>query len=748
MVEFERTARRAGLFLFLALLPTGGSGREPDAAFFEDRVLPLMEATCIDCHDVDDSRGDVPFMEARTLEDVASMREVWRSVAAQLRNRTMPPPKKKQPEEAERVAVSQWIEGYLRKTALSLPPHAGHVVARRLNRLEFDLTVQDLFGVALGFAESLPMETGGGEGFDNDGQTLYLPPILLERFLEAGQQVVDASIITPALDLAIPRENWIDDQSALVAIHVEGDYEVVAPLGPADCPGTLIFQVDGVEVEKRKFEESDRLQEKRVRLRLARGNHLIGLSGGPVTGIRILQQSLPPDEETIAAHRSLLGLDPGTAPPEPARAFARARLAAFLPRAYRRPVRSEEMDRLMALYDRAAERGDPFEERMKLVFKGLLISPDFLFRIEKDPGKGLHRLNAHELAVRLSYFLWARPPDEALIRLATSGTLLEPGVLTAQVDRMLSDARSLVFARAFVGQWLGTKDVGGRIAPVHNTKERGYTNAVAADLREEGVRFFHHLIEKNRPVFELVDSDFALLTGRLVDYYGVPVTDKPEKEVFEKVVLENRNRGGLLGMGAVLALTSHPRKTSPVLRGAWVFDTLIGSPVPPPPTEVPALSKSRKKGRTEREALEEHRDRAACMACHRIIDPIGFGLENFDRLGRWRDQRDGQAVDATGELPTGERFQGPAEMKAVLLATQSDLILRQVIRKLLGYGLGRHLGPEDDGTIERLAAESSRGGYGLRDLIHGIVRSVPFQNSGTTLPSGSDPSPGVESSQP
>ena len=258
-------------------------------------------------------------------------------------------------------------------------------------------------------------------------------------------------------------------------------------------------------------------------------------------------------------------------------------------------------------------------------------------------------------------------------------------------------------------------------------KDHGYTNEVAADLREEAVRFFHHLLSENRNILELIDADYAMLTGRLLNYYQIESPEEPKPGRFVRVSLPDRRRGGLLGMGAVHALTSHEKETSAVLRGAWVFDTLIGSPVPPPPADVPSLRKSRKKERTEREALETHREHATCMACHRIIDPIGFGLDNFDRLGRWRTKNNGRDVDASGTFPTGETFNGPEEMKRILLATKRDEILRQVTRKLLGYALGRNLSPKDDGTIERLVVEIEKNNLGVRTLIHGIVESTPFR---------------------
>ena len=346
--------------------------------------------------------------------------------------------------------------------------------ARRLNRLEYDHTIQDICGVDLEFSTSLPKDAGGGEGFDNNGESLYLPPMLMERYLESAQMIVDAAIISPKVELKISGDDLIETpngHAAHISIYVEGRYDVIlAVQGSPQEGSSLALVVDGIEAEKYSVPESNNEFRIGTQIQLARGDHIIGTRGAPIAFLEVKQSVDGPRAESLTAHERLLGLKPGAAPTGDARVYAQSLLARFLRQAFRRPVSDDETAKLLALYDRAEKRGDPFEERMKLAFKGALVSPDFLFRIEKNRGIGMHALSGHELAVRLSYFLWARPPDAELTNLADSGKLSDVSVLTDQVDRLLDDPKSLVFSRSFIGQWLGTKDIGGRVAPVHNTK--------------------------------------------------------------------------------------------------------------------------------------------------------------------------------------------------------------------------------------------------------------------------------------
>jgi hypothetical protein len=447
--------------------------------------------------------------------------------------------------------------------------------------------------------------------------------------------------------------------------------------------------------------------------------------------LAITQKPDPPTPEKRASHYRLLGLEPGEQPGQPRKA-ARRLLESFLPKAFRRPIEPAEMDRFLAMYDRAAERGDPYEERVKLMLRTVLVWPDFLFRVErKHTEPGIFPVSQHELATRLSYFLWSTSPDDTLLRLAEGGNLQDPKSLIAQVDRMLDDPRSRTFLNSFVGQWLGTQDVGGRVVPLLTELQSYYTPQTAGDLRAQPVLLLDRLIAENRSLLELLTADYTHLTARLAKFYQIE--DKVEglnDNEFKLVKWPDDRRAGLLGMGGVLAMTSRYKETSPVLRGAWVLDTLLGTPVPPPPPDVPELKSDGASHKTTmREKLAAHRADAACASCHRLMDPIGFGLENFDWMGRWRDNEDdGNPVDATGELPSGEKFRSPQELRAALLSNKTQFI-GNVTARMLGYALGRSLQDGDDCTVQRIVQKLEKDDYYARTLIHEIVLSIPFRNT-------------------
>jgi hypothetical protein len=407
-------------------------------------------------------------------------------------------------------------------------------------------------------------------------------------------------------------------------------------------------------------------------------------------------------------------------------------LSTFLPKAFRRPVTPVEIDRFTTMYDRAAERGDPYEERVKLMLKSVLVWPDFLFRMETRHEKpGIYPVGQYEMATRLSYFLWSTMPDEQLLSLAAQGRLQDPKVLVEQVDRMLDDPRSRAFTNSFMGEWLGTQDIGGRVVPLLTEISSYYTPDVARDLRLQPVLMFDRMLSENRSVVDLLDSDYTYLTKRLVHFYQmdgkVPAINDNE---FHLVKWPDNKRAGVLGLAGVLAMTSRYEQTSPVLRGAWALDTLLGTPVPPPPPNVPALKTGADvKKVSMRERLMAHRADPACAACHKMMDPIGFGLENFDWMGRWRDNdADGKPVNASGELPSGEKFNGPVELRNALLTHKEDFV-RHVSEKVMGYALGRSLQDGDACTVQRIAQKLAANNYGARTMVEQIVLSVPFRNT-------------------
>jgi hypothetical protein len=348
---------------------------------------------------------------------------------------------------------------------------------------------------------------------------------------------------------------------------------------------------------------------------------------------------------------------------------------------------------------------------------------------------GLQPLGQYEMASRLSYFLWSTMPDDELLALAAENRLQKAEVLSAQVARMLDDPRSRAFAGSFIGQWLGAKDVGGRVMPLLTELQHYYTPEAAEDLRQQPELFLHYILSEDRSVLDLIDAPYTFLTQRLVRYYeldgrveGVGPTG------FHLVNWPDKRRAGVLGLASVLGMTSHYRQSSPVLRGAWVLNTLLGTAVPPPPPNVPPLPDAKSEPDvTMRRMLAAHREAKACSACHNLMDPIGLGLENFDWMGRWRDsEANGEAVDASGSLPSGETFDGPVELRQVLLGRKDEFI-RHLVGKMLGYALGRGLQDGDQCTIEGIASKLAADGYRARTLVREVVLSAPFRKQQTDV---------------
>jgi len=725
-----------GCFVLLAM---AGVGLAADPAQeFTSNVKPLLLQNCAACHNPAAAGGPAPFLKAANVADMDKSRGLWRNVATQLRNRTMPPRDSKLAEE-DRIRIAAWIEGQLRSTACNTGDFAGPAVTRRLNRREYHNTIRDLLGVDYEVTAILPADGTGGAGFDTNGETLYIPSLLLERYMEAAQQILDRVIVTP------PVNKTFDLQSPVsIPIYLEGPYDLTASYeSPRETEVRLAVKVDGAEVGTfakyiRRINSARPIAGPaivRMQVNLNRGTHTLSLEpaaaaeGLKLVSLTVSQRSEAPSPEKRASHYRLFGLEPYEQPGQ-ARKAAQRMLESFLPKAFRRPLQAGEVDRFLAMYDRAAGRGDPVEERMKLVLRSVLVWPDFLFRIEsKHNEPGIYPLSQHELATRLSYFLWATSPDEKLLRLAEDGRLQDAKVLTEQVDRMLDDPRSRKFYNSFMGQWLGTQDLGGRVVPLLTELQSYYTPDTAADLRAQPVLLLDRIMGENRSLLELLTADYTHLTKRLAKFYQMDEKGLIDAE-FRLVQWPDNKRAGLLGLGGVLALTSRYKETSPVLRGAWALDTLLGTPVPPPPPDVPELKNDGPAKKTSmREKLAAHRANPTCSACHRLMDPIGFGLENFDWMGRWRDKQDnGSPVDADGELPSGEKFTTPQELRTALMSRKSEFV-GNLTARMMGYALGRSLQDGDDCTVQRIAQALEKDGYRGRTLIREIVLSLPFRNT-------------------
>lgn len=405
---------------------------------------------------------------------------------------------------------------------------------------------------------------------------------------------------------------------------------------------------------------------------------------------------------------------------------ARQNVASLLARAFRRPVGRDDVTPYVALATEAAARGESFGEAMAVVVQAALVSPDFLFRIEQDvpatPQAPYHPISQHELATRLSYFLWSSLPDASLRRAADRGELRRPAVLEAQVRRMLADPKSRALVEEFGGQWLQFR--GLEAVQPDREKFPDFDNYLRLSMREETVRFFEGIVRDDRSVLEFLDADYTFLNERLARHYGVPGVRGPE---FRRVALTMPERGGVLSHGSVLTVSSYATRTSPVLRGKWILDNLLDAPPPDPPAGVPALDETAV-GTTAsmRQQMEAHRANPTCAACHRRMDPLGFGLENYDAIGAWRTTEGKFAIDPSGSLPDGRAFQGPAQLRTILAADREDFT-RALTSKLMIYALGRGLERHDRRTVRAIVERLPSHDYRFSGLVLEVVNSLPFQ---------------------
>jgi hypothetical protein len=425
------------------------------------------------------------------------------------------------------------------------------------------------------------------------------------------------------------------------------------------------------------------------------------------------------------SRQRILIAQPGPAV-SPAQA-ARKIFAAFLPRAFRRPVQESEVTSYLQLFEAAQKQGQDFEPAIFFTLRAALVSPNFLFR--REPGQ-------YALASRLSYFLWGSMPDELLLDLAADNKLQDPAVLRPLIRRMLRHDRSLNLAQRFTGQWLHIRDLEGdkkpdaKLFPTYAASED-----LRGDIRMQPGLFFRELFLRNLSVLNLIDSQHTIGTSHLAKHFGLtlPLNRNANTQPQWVALPAGSKRGGLLGMPAVLAVSAYPYRSSPVLRGAFILDAILGTPPPPPPANVPPLEEAAPGAppRSVRERLTQHRANPTCAACHSRIDPLGFALENYDTIGRWRDTDGGKPVDNSGVMPDGRAFQGPDELRALLLE-KKDLFLRNLTNKLLGYALGRGLTLKDSCTVDAIVAEVKQNDYSAEKLIEAIVLSAPFRQQTPT----------------
>ncbi len=657
----------------------------------------------------------------------------------------------------------------------------GHVTARRLNRAEYTNTIRDLLAVDFRAQKNFPTDDLGN-GFDNIGDVLTVSPVLMEKYLEAAEEISKRALGAdplPAKPLEIQlatrdrtaRRLGPDLLEGQTHLDFDGDYTIRIGLpGERDAnaaPVTLGFWMDGKLLHSQRAETKpstliyfDPYSDETMRLYIPAGDHVFraGFIGDdfPATldtkDLYNRKKNKFPDTITLtgpfasqverASRKKILICDPNSGA-----ACVNWILATLARRAYRRPVTPGEVAELQKFVDEAKADGQTTEQGLQLAIEALLVSPNFLFRLEHDAHptdvKRAHPVSDVELASRLSYFLWSSMPDDELMALAEAGRLrpaLRPQqtkdrfaggpVLDAQVKRMLADGRSDALAENFAGQWLELRNLD--VVRPDPVKFPEWNPELRDEMKTETRLFFDFILRDNRPLEEFLDARYTFLNERLARFYNIFDVKGPE---FRKVELKTPERGGLLGQASVLTVSSYPSRTSVVLRGKYILDNILNDPPPPPPPDVPALNEAAVGTEMSlRQQMETHRSEPMCAACHAKMDPLGFGLENYNGIGRWRTMDGKFPVDASGTLPGGRHFSTPAEMRA-LLVSQLPQFAQAVTEKMLTYALGRGLKPEDRDAVGSITARWAAQNYAFQDLIFEVARSFPFQERrGEPLP--------------
>ena len=722
---------------------------------------------------------------ARIADDSA----MWEKVIRKLRTRSMPPTGVPRPDESTYTALVSHLESTLDRAAAA-HPNPGRPSVHRLNRAEYANAVRDLLALEVDPTALLPPDDSVN-GFDNNADMLSVSPALLERYLAAAGTISAIAVGSPNIAASSETYRIRGDASqtgrnealppgtrgGLMALHtfpLDGEYVIkvklleinLGSIRGLEYENQLEVTVDGERVllapvggaddyTKSSLNATDvvnalasRLQ---ARVKVQAGQRLVGAAflqkpaaqGGSrlqpfmrstliatdhlglphVENITISGPFNPTGVGDTPTRRRLFICRPGKTQDEAA--CASKIVSTLARRAYRRPVTAADLSPLMAFYE-SGRREAGFERGIELAVRAVLVSPQFLFRVERDPAGvapgSPYRIGDLELASRLSFFLWSSIPDDELLDVAARGQLRNDAVLDAQVRRLLADKRAQALVDNFAGQWLQIRNIRGT-TPDKNDFPDFDDNLRQAFERELDL-FFDSIIREDRSVLELLTADYTFVNERLAKHYRIPNVYGPD---FRRVTLTSDARRGLFGKGGVLLLTSHADRTSPVVRGKWILDNVIGTPPPPPPSVVPPFPDDAPgSAPTVRARMERHRASPACAGCHRLMDPIGLAMENFDAVGAWRSQDAGVAIDASGELTDGTRIDGVNALRDALL-TRPEVIVGTTVEKLMIYALGRGVEPYDMPAVRAIVRGAARDGYRFSSIVAGIVTSTPFE---------------------
>lgn len=735
---------------------------------FRTQVVPFARKYCFKCHAGAKPEAGVSY--ARYVDEKAMLRDrrTWQRTFEVMSDGSMPPENAKQPSEKHKARILNYLNEKLNHFDCTAVADPGRVTIRRLNRSEYDNTIRDLMGITFRPADDFPSDDVG-YGFDNNGDVLSLSPLLMEKYLNAAEKIAQSALLNvdpanlPVRDFerdSLHRTGVAhyhgDDGIILVSngeFYVEHQFPIsgryllrvwAAETPAGDERSKMEFRIDDKPVGEYEVTQNEaHYGSFALPIHIDRGTHKFSVAflndffsetiedksrrdrNLLVRNVQIVGPIEVDDAEYPAFHRSFLTAVPGGG--KPLFDAARANLRPFLRRAFRRPVTEAEIDRYAGLAKRIAESGETFVTAMQVAVTGVLVSPDFLFRIETDKNPNdsndRHPLNDHELATRLSYFLWSSTPDQELMDHADKQDLHTDEVIEQQVRRMLADPKSKALIENFGEQWLQLRIL-NEITP-NPALFPDFNAELREDMKGETSRFFEYIMREDRSILDFLDGPYTFVNGRLAKHYGLTGITGSE---FQKVNLVGKQRAGLLTQASILTMTSNPDRTSPVKRGKWVMEVILNQPPPPPPPNVPELKETAElqPEMTLRQQLELHRQSPSCASCHRVMDQLGFGIENFDPVGRWRENDGKHPLDTRGELPGGDSFRGPIELMAVLRRKQAEFG-DCLAEKMLTYALGRGLEFYDQCATVKIVNSLKERDFKFSVLVTEIAKSEPFR---------------------
>lgn len=749
--------------------------------------IALLDQYCVSCHNADEFKGELN-LDAIRLDEVTAHPKIWEEVITRLESRQMPPPDRKRPEEESYEAVLAKIAGTLDEAAEKNPMPGRTETFRRLNRTEYENAIRDLLAVEVDAAALLPKDDES-HGFDNV-TVGNLSPSLLDRFISAAQKVARLAVGAPyekpsGATFRMPPDYTQEKHVTGLPIGTrggtlihytfpqDGEYEIVVRLardrnehveglnGKYTMEMLLNREVLEEFTISRPQERQDHSKvDEHLRLRhsfkagpadlgvtfIESSNSLLEYKRQPFDAAfnyhrhprlspAVYEVSITGPYEGKGAHhtpsREKIFVRYPNSPREEEPA-AREILGRLMKLAYRRSVTREDLENPMEFY-RSEAKVHGFEAGIESAISSILVNPEFLFRVEREPRRGkpgeAYQVTDIELASRLSFFLWSSLPDEELLELAIQGKLHRPEVLEKQVYRMLADDRSSSLVNNFATQWLHLRNLDSIIPDLRLYPD--FDDNLRQAFRKETELFVDSVLREDRSVLDLLKSDYAFLNERLAHHYDIPFVSGSR---FRRVELDSHyKRGGLLRQGSILTVTSYATRTSPVIRGNWILENILGTPPPPPPPNVPALEENKVDSTLSmRERLSEHRANPACASCHNLMDPVGFALENYDAIGRWREFENGSEVDASGGLPDGSVFVGVENLEDGILE-RPEMFVKTLTEKLLIFALGRGVEYYDGPAIRKIVNESRENDYRFSSIILGIVNSVPFQMRAKSL---------------